>query len=375
MLRHSLFRPAYELLYTPLPQERKRPTKVILDVGMDRLGAAMGSGVVMLVLALAPAAPNTVLLALFIAMANLSLSLARRCQRGYVAALAESLRSGAVALDSEEVVDATTRTTLATFGRKETHSPGPPAPRTDPAMEAIADLCSGDPQRIGWVLHKAGPLDLRLVPYVIPLLARDEVFAEAVTALRGVALSCTGQLVDALLDPTQDPVVRRRVPRVLKAAPIQRAVEGLLLGLADQRSAIRYRCAEALVWLAERNARLEMPRERILAAALHELHVVPQGRRSLDHVFSLLSLVLEREPLMIALRALRAGNAVLRGTALEYLDNVLSDPIRAALWPHVGSPERVTSSRRSTEEIRDDLLRSSELLTLRSSVFRKHLRR
>ena len=50
VLRNSLFRSAYELLYTPLAQERKRPTKAIVDVGVDRLGTAAGSAVVMLVL-------------------------------------------------------------------------------------------------------------------------------------------------------------------------------------------------------------------------------------------------------------------------------------------------------------------------------------
>jgi ATP:ADP antiporter, AAA family len=374
VLRHSLFRPAYELLYTPLPPERKRPTKAILDVGMDRLGTAAGSGVVMLVLLLMPAAPIPVLLVLLVVLGSLGLGLAPRCQRGYVAALAESLRSGSVALDAGEVVDATTKTTLASFGRQRTPRPIAPAAATDPAMEAIADLCSGDPQRIVWVLHARGPLDLRLVPYVIPLLAVDEVFAEAVTALRGVALSCTGQLVDTLLDPTQDLVVRRRIPRVLKAAPTQRAADGLLLGVGDERFDIRYRCAEALAFLHEENARLEMPREEILAAALRELKTQSQRRRSLDHVFSILSLVFEREPLMIALRALRAGNAVLRGTALEYLDNVLPDPIRSALGPLVGSPERVAPSGRSTDEIREDLLRSSEWLTLHSSALRKRHR-
>ncbi|HWX23579.1 MAG TPA: Npt1/Npt2 family nucleotide transporter, partial [Vicinamibacteria bacterium] len=372
-MRHSLFRPAYELLYTPLPREQKRASKVIVDVGMDRLGAFAGAVVVMLVLFLVPGAPTRVLLALFVVLSVLSLALAPRLQRGYVRALAENLRSGALALDDEEVIDATTRTTLAAWGRHAIAPPPPPV-LAEPATEAITELCSGDPQRIGGVLHKKEPFDPRLAPYVIPLLARDDVFAAAVAVLRGVALSCTGQLVDALLDPTLDPVVRRRVPRVLKAAPTQRAVDGLLLGLDEQRFEIRYRCAEALVWLHGQNPGLEMPREQILAAALRDLKIVPPGGRGLDHVFSILSLTFEREPLVTALRALRAGDEDLRGTALEYLDNVLPEPIRVGLWPLVGSPERVAPSGRSTEQIRDDLLRSTRSRTLARVTAAKRLR-
>ena len=35
-LGNSLFRSAYEVFYTPLAQEQKRPTKAIVDVGFDR---------------------------------------------------------------------------------------------------------------------------------------------------------------------------------------------------------------------------------------------------------------------------------------------------------------------------------------------------
>jgi hypothetical protein len=43
-------------------------------------------------------------------------------------------------------------------------------------------------------------------------------------------------------------------------------------------------------------------------------------------VFSLLSLVLPREPLQIAFRGLQSSDRQLRGTALEYLEGVLPAP-------------------------------------------------
>src|SRR6185369_8109634 len=46
--RNTLFRSAYELLYTPLPEARKRATKAFIDVGFDRFGTFMGSGIALL---------------------------------------------------------------------------------------------------------------------------------------------------------------------------------------------------------------------------------------------------------------------------------------------------------------------------------------
>ena len=42
-----------------------------------------------------------------------------------------------------------------------------------------------------------------------------------------------------------------------------------------------------------------------------------------EHVFNLLALVLEREPVHIAARAFDSDDMYLRGTALEYLETVL----------------------------------------------------
>jgi len=176
--------------------------------------------------------------------------------------------------------------------------------------------------------------------------------------LRRAAPRCTGQLIDALLEPGQDAVVRRRIPRVLRATPTQRVADGLLQGLRDERFDIRYRCTQALVKLREQNTALALPRQEVIAAALREIESGRRGGRSLDHVFSILSLLLEREPLVIALRVLRTDDQALRGTALEYLDNVLPGPIREAIWPWLGL-DRPTVSGRAREEMRDELLKSS----------------
>src|SRR5262249_46473522 len=79
---------------------------------------------------------------------------------------------------------------------------------------------------------------------------------------------------------------------------------------------------------------------------------------SLAHVFTLLSLVLPREPLQIAFRSLHTGDAYLQGTALEYLEGVLPAAIRATLWPFLAR-RPVTRSARPRAEVVADLLRSN----------------
>ena len=58
-----------------------------------------------------------------------------------------------------------------------------------------------------------------------------------------------------------------------------------------------------------------------------------RANRSLEHVFTILSLALPEEPLRVAFRGLHTDDKTLRGTALEYLESILPKPIRQSLWP------------------------------------------
>jgi hypothetical protein len=69
--------------------------------------------------------------------------------------------------------------------------------------------------------------------------------------------------------------------------------------------------------------------------------------RSLQHVFSILALVFEREPMRLALTALSGDDENLRGTALEYLDEVLPSEVKASLWPYV-SPSKAKEKARTS---------------------------
>src|SRR5204862_4948932 len=128
---------------------------------------------------LLPAAGATrVLLLLASALAAGSLVLTRRLQKGYVNALAESLRAGTVRLDPVDVVDQTTRATLAVADAQKRRVGGEPAKESpsadaggEPWLDAAAILHSGDPGRIRGVLTREAVLEPELVSLVVPLLA------------------------------------------------------------------------------------------------------------------------------------------------------------------------------------------------------------
>jgi ATP:ADP antiporter, AAA family len=372
-LRDSLFRSGYELFYTPLPARLKRGSKALVDIVADKLGALTGAGVVML-LAAQPLLSDRWLWLLALLATLASMLLVRRLHRGYVGALESSLRSGLVALESDEVFDSTTRLTLTRTALdresllaeiRALHGAAQPAAdsSSDEPLRVVEALRSGDPLRIRGAILKMGPPDPALAHLLVGLLARDDVFPNVLRALRGVAPRITGQLVDALLDPHQPPRVRRRIPRVLKAAPTARAIDGVVLGLADADFAVRRACSTVLAWMREHHPELSIPRGTVYEAVASELDApAADADAQLDHVFSLLSAVGEGEALKVTRWALRGQDTRLRGTALEYLEQVLPDGVRQALMRRLGAGRPAPERARALDEVEDELLRSSTSL-------------
>lgn len=366
VLESSLFRAAYEPLYAPLPVAQKRAKKTLIDVACDRLGEALGSGSVLLVTALAPALSGRVALGVAVAASAVAVWLATRLERGYVAELAASLRSGRVKLDEHEVRDATTRLTLsqtqlelnrdALLREIETLRSGPREPEPKPQSELARALESRDPERINRALL-AGPIDKDLASLVLPCLEHDATAEAAVVALRSIAIKIPGQLIDALLDPERPIRLRRRIPRVLRTAAHPRVVRGLTEALGAPEPELRLRAALALRDLAQQNPELAPPRRVVLEAAARELELDQDGM--LDQVFTLLGFVVDREALELSLRALGLADEKLRGTALEYLEHVIPEPIRASVWPRLQAGRRPSvPGRRAPSELAAELRRS-----------------
>jgi hypothetical protein len=412
-VRGSLFRAGYELLYMPVPPAEKRPAKLLIDICGSRLGDALGAGLIglLLLFGAGQALPRMVALAGLFGVAALLLT--GLIQRGYVRSLERNLLRGAIALDLNDLTDVTTRTAILRITRPiaraefaptapgasegpartpETFAgPQSPATSSDPLLTHIGILRSGSAHAVQELLATRRPLPRSLAPHVIPLLARPDITADAALALSGVAGSIAGLLTDALLDADLDLSLRQRVARILGADPTDRAVEGLLRGLEDARFEIRFQCGRALARARERRPDLAFDRDRVFRTALHEVEVdrsVWEGNRqlarlvdpgdsplvddylrdrahrSLEHVFTVLSLVLPSSPLRIAFRALHTEEETLRGTALEYLESVLPLEIRHRLWPFLEEHGRPRPVARSREEILDQLVQSNQSIEL-----------
>jgi hypothetical protein len=182
----------------------------------------------------------------------------------------------------------------------------------------------------------------------------------------------TGQIVDGLLDPHGDPVVRRRIPRVLKACPTPRAAAGLRAALEDPSFDVRAAAAAALAALHERNAAGDVPREEVMALLRRELDSGEPVDRQLPQLFALLSLALERGPLQIAWAAMKGQDRALKGTALEYLSNVLPDDVFPRVRSVFGAAiPPAPRSRRPVEQVADELRASSVGLRIEQPPWRE----
>ncbi|HSD67823.1 MAG TPA: hypothetical protein VLF95_14040, partial [Vicinamibacteria bacterium] len=400
-LTNSLFRSAYELLYTPLPEAEKRRAKAVIDVAVDKLGALLGSGTIALALALAPSAAASLLFAAAAAGSLAALGLSRRLHRGYVRTLEQSLLLGRVRLDAEDVLDQATQVTLANTSliergsllrqieelRAKQHdsfvsapsgeaaaalAPPGEASGADGLLDRLHWVRSGDPVLVRRALRHSPEPEPALVALALPLLASEELFADVVRALRRAAPRVTGQLVDALLDPDGNPTVRRRVPRVLKACPTDRAAEGLREALDDASFEIRSSAAAALASLHERGSFVRVSRDEVLARVRRELDSGETVDRQLPQLFALLSLTLERGPLQIAWAAMKGHDRTLRGTALEYLANVLPDDVFPRIRSVFGaSTAPLPSARRPVEQVADELRASSVGLRIEQPPWRE----
>jgi hypothetical protein len=372
VLRASMFRSGYELLFVPMDPAEKRRTKTFLDVTCDRAGDALGAGVVQVLLLTGTAALLTrelQLLAITIVLAVAGVWLGRRLDVMYLGVIERRLATHAertpIVVGSEmgwTILEMATPVKSRSAEPRAAAAPVTPAPPQDLTLRALADLRSGDRRRVEDALDRIRQPDATLMTQVVQLLAWDDVVSRARKVLESAAAPHVGLLVDALVDADTDFAIRRRLPRVLGTLSSDLALRGLLLGLDDARFEVRYQCSHAIDRMLSRGPGLAVDPARVMAVVDRELSVSPQvwqGYRLIDridgdavpaaqdaqaeraqenvtHVFALLAAVLPREPLQVAFRGIRADDASLRGLALEYLDGVLPPAIRAKLYALLG---------------------------------------
>ena len=424
VMRNSLARSAYELFFVPVSARAKRATKTLIDVGVVRVGDAVGAAIVQATLAaLAVGAVTPTLLASTVILGLAGVVLTRRLHTGYFHALERSLLSRADQVQRVEMEDALTRTAMLHSvgdlgltwygGRADDRAAEPvgavpeptavatvaqpePARLTDPEVVRLAELRSSDPARVRAALAPA-VLSPATVPQAITLLAWDEVARDVVAALRRVADRVVGQLIDRLLDPDEEFAVRRRLPLVLASCGDERAVAGLLRALDDRRFEVRYRSGRALSRIHDLHPDVPIDRGEVTRAVIREVAVdravwesqrlIDRGEddawspvldevlrerasRSLEHVFTMLALFLPREPLRVAFRGLHTDDQHLRGTALEYLEHALPAEVREPLWPLLDDT-RGRAQARPSQAVLDELLRSNLSITMNLEAKRR----
>ena len=384
VVRSSTFRAGYELLYTPLAEAAKRSAKSVIDVACDCAGKGVGAMLILLLLSVAPSHPFVAVNVAAALIAGSEFIVARRLRPEYVSALEGGLRRQGSDLEvaaAYSMADFTVARSMAGLDQaavlKALGSPGtvraivPPA---DPVVAAIVEFRSGDALRIRAALRNP-PRDPLIIGALVQLLANDDAVRMVVSALGTFGSRAAGEMVSVLLDPATPEVIRRRLPLALKSCPSPIARDGLLAALEEFDFEFRLRCGRAVLALTDEHPQLLKPVPSALPLVERELtgHAAPHLVR--EHVFNLLALALEREPVRIAARAFGTDDAYMRGTALEYLETVLAPRLFSALQPLLAAAGPPPARRRPAAEVRADLIRAGMTMTVSLDEVRRQLER
>lgn len=378
--RVSLFRNGYELFYSPIAPKEKRAVKTFIDVVCDRLGDATSSVVVQTALIAAPATARYVILGAVVVLSAICLRLSARLDKAFHQVVERGLLNRADELGLGSLVDASSLSSQIASTSDSGHpyssgdnvKPFPPSPflptpsdkpqAVDPILESLRELRSGNFRRIEAALGAIpkGSIDANLAPAIISLLARDGSANAVRRILSTQAGPFIGLMLDFLLNPLSEFPVRRRLPAILGAYPSARVAAGLLNGFGDEQFEVRFHCARALDHMRAKLPALQIDHNYVFTAVVHEVTVnksIWDSRRlldhrdvedefsfldevlrdrahqSLEHVFTLLALVLPREPVRTAFRALHSGDRAISDLALQYLERAVPAQVRQTLWP------------------------------------------
>ena len=382
VVRNSTFRAGYELLYTPFAEATKRSFKSIIDVAVDCAGKGAGAVAIVVLVALFPSHPYVAVnLAVVLAAAGEFL-VARRLRAGYVGVLEGGLRRESEHLEQPleySMADFTIATSMAgmdqaallrALGSAETIKPA--APPSDPVVNALIELRSGDGLRVRAALRDP-PRDPIMIGALVQLLARDDLVRTVVAALKTFGGRAAGEMVSALLDPSTPDIVRRRLPLALKSCPSLIARDGLVAAMETFNFEVRLRCGRALVSLTDEHPELQTAFPDTLHLVERELAGSGEPHVLREHVFNLMALTLDREPVRIAARAFTTEDVYVRGTALEYLETVLPPRVFDALRPLLAAQGQAPARRRSDVDVRAELIKAGATMTISLDELRRQL--
>lgn len=221
-------------------------------------------------------------------------------------------------------------------------------PPEDDVVSALRELRSGQPDRVRAVLRQRRSEPV-LASQVVALLGDDAVARDAADWLSAQEPAPIGVYADALLADGLASAARRRVARLLGKSDAELAVQSLLGALPKVPTSVRFGVAQALARLATRRP---IARGPLLASIVEVASEPVGGDERLEQIFALLAATYPEEPIAHAFRALERGGD-LRGTALEWLDVLLPNEVKRALWPKLlKQGELAHPVRRSSEELR-----------------------
>jgi len=220
-------------------------------------------------------------------------------------------------------------------------------------------------------VRERGQGDFLFVPALVSLLRHRGLKAPA----RDVLVSYGEEVVPALAhfmrDPEEDIWVRRHVPSTLSRIACQASMDVLIAALVHEKDAfLRYKCVaavdrlhvehpeltfdpdpiETLAWLEGMQFYQFLSyhdnlftRGGITTPCLLKSLLEEKRARARERVFFMLGLLYPRRDVMAARWELERGDARAKASASEYLDNVLSGPLRRRLMPML---EDVTDAER-----------------------------
>ena len=389
-VRGSLFRAGYETAYTPVPAAEKRLAKTFIDVVSERGGDALGGAVVYICVHWRRAIEHSGSSASRRSWGSGRSSFAARWTGVYLKTLARSLESQAVSVNLGSDLDLTTRSLVV-------RAPTMRAGATE-LWKAPAGSAGGEDSLLtGWPPAVLGPADRPLRSsrrrrLRSGLWLRRSVSFYATTSTRRWLIRCLPaprrmswgyfQILCSIprrmwrcgagflgsSAPFPESARRRRYWKGSKTAVSKSACSARALwrrrpGRRRRRTESWQRCSVS--WRSARRCGRAIETSSASPAPewLDDL-LRDKAHGSLEYVFTLLSLIHERAPLMAAFRSLHLEDRRLRGTALEYLEGILPAKTREMLWGIF--QERPLSSRsRDKGEIMQDLLKSSETILLR----------
>jgi ATP:ADP antiporter, AAA family len=235
-----------------------------------------------------------------------------------------------------------------------------PAPSVaDEAMESV---------------HAAGVSDFIFIPTLVSLLRNRRLKGRARAALVAYGEPAVEPLAFFLKDTEEDIWVRRHIPGTLAQIPSQKTVDILIATLAEKDGFIRFKVVSALERLRREHAEFTFAREPIEALAIQEarrylnvltLHenlfgskklpedsllsqaLLEQMARLRNRIFKLLTSLYQPADIDAARYTLEHGDARGRASASEYLDNILSGPLRKMVMPVLEDMRRDERVRRA----------------------------